>query len=327
MSYSPTTLALPTPARPDKTPRRLGVEIEFSGVPENHAARIVSDVTDGTLTEGSAQVWQVDTQPLGRCDVYLDTRFRDDVRRFGGDTAIDLARHVVPVELVTSPFDPAHLPVLQRVVEALRKVGAQGSRQGMLLGFGVHLNMEIADNSPQTLWRTLTAFALLEAYLRDASGIDMSRQVLPFVEPYPDALVDDLAAAAPPDLRTLIETYLAHAPTRNHGLDMLPIFAHLAPQLIDGRLTDVTETKPRPAFHFRMLDCRIDEVAWSIYQPWQAWLIVEHVAQMPTVLDRLRRARQDREARPVLARDRWAQIVQSIIADSPLCTRTVEVTT
>lgn len=299
-------------------PRRVGIELEFSGLTEGEAARVVRDVSGGVLTTADGSVQEVETPFFGRCELYLDTRFRDDVARVAGEGAVDLARLVVPVELVTEPFDPAHLPRFDRVVARLRAEGGVGSRHGLLLGYGVHLNVEIAEAGARHLWRTLASYALIEAGLRRRAGVDVSRRVLPFVHPYPDALIDELAGDAPETVDALAETYLKHAPTRNHGLDMLPIFAHLLPEAVEGRLTDGTETKPRPAFHFRMPDCRIDEDGWSIMEPWRMWLAVERLAVLDAPFEELRQARLDWARRPALSRGRWASRVEDILDRSAM---------
>lgn len=316
MTDAATHTPLPSPGNATGTPRRVGVEVEFGGLPEEQASAIIAEVTGGVPFEAAPGHWAVDTSRFGRCEVYLDTRFRDDVERTAGKGAVDLARLVVPVELVTEPFDPAHLPQFDDVIGALREAGAIGSRQGLLLGFGVHLNVEIAAATAAHLWRIVTAYALIEPELRRLAGVDISRRILPFVHVYPDALVDDLARREPAGLGTLIETYLAHAPTRNHGLDMLPIFAHLAPDTVAGRLTDGTETKPRPAYHFRMPDCRIDEPGWSIAEPWSMWLAVERLAASPQLFDRLRRERAAWSERPALQRVRWSTLVARILDET-----------
>jgi hypothetical protein len=307
----------PLPVREtlDGRPRALGLEIEFSGLHEERAAGIIAAVTGGTARQGDGIV-EVETPRFGTCEVYLDTRFRDDVERMAGSGAVDLARLMVPVEWVTEPFDPAHLPDVDTVISALREAGAIGSRQGLLLGFGVHLNVEIAEPSAGHLWRTVTAYALLESALRKSVAVDLSRRVLPFVQPYSPELVDALAEGCGDGLEALIETYLTHAPTRNHGLDMLPVFAHLAPKRLEGRLADGTATKPRPAYHFRMPDCRIDEPGWSILEPWFMWHAVERLAAAPHLFDRLRQARRDWRARPALQRGRWDAEVERIL-DAP----------
>lgn len=313
MDASPTYDRLPEACTRHGRPRRVGIELEFGGLPEGRAAKVVADVAGGSASQCKDGTWRVRTGPFGRCELYLDTRFREDVKEFGWQPAVDLARLVVPVELVTEPFDPAHRPRFDVLVRALRDSGAVGSRSGLLLGFGVHLNVEVADTGPDHLWRRVTAYALMEEELRRSPGVELSRRVLPFVKPYPDALVDDLAAGSPPTIDALIECYLAHAPTRNHGLDMLPIFAHLAPGAVEGRLAGSAGTKPRPAYHFRMPDCRIDEPGWSIQEPWHMWLAVERLAASPERFERLREARLRWSEAPALRRARWSGRVAEIL--------------
>lgn len=313
--FAPSCRHLPVRDRADGTTRRIGIELEFAGVDEDAAARILADVTRGQVVRRDDRTWAIETSLLGTCETYLDTRFRDDVAGLAGEVGLDLARLIVPVELVTAPFDPAHMPTFDKVIAALREKGAAGSRQGVLLGFGVHLNVEIADDTVDHLWRVTTSFALLEPYLRQTTGIDVSRRVLPFVQPYPDALVDDLSGSEPADLSEFIETYLKHAPSRNHGLDLLPVMAHLAPDQVMDRITDGTATKPRPAFHFRMPDCRIDEVDWSIAVPWSAWIATERLAATRALFDRLCAARQNWSRAGTLQRRRWDHEVADFLSD------------
>lgn len=70
---------------------------------------------------------------------------------------------------------------------------------------------------------------------------------------------------------------MRHQSGRNYALDMLPIFAHLDPKFI-RRTLDEPLNKPRPAFHFRMPNCRIDEPNWRFATEWHHWLAVERVA-------------------------------------------------
>ncbi|MEM9757243.1 MAG: amidoligase family protein, partial [Pseudomonadota bacterium] len=317
MTDAPTFDPLPTRHDASGAPRRVGVEVEFGGLPEHKAAKIIGQVTGGYVKAPAPGSWEVETPCFGRCQVYLDTHFRDDVKRVADKGVAHLARLVVPVKLVTDPFDPAGLPAFDTVLGALRDAGAIGSRQGLLLGFAVHLNIEIDAPAPAHLWRIVTAYALIESELRRLARVDISRRVLTLAQPYPKGLVDDLARVEPRNHDDLIETYLSYAPTPNHGLDMLPVFAQLAPDKVHGRLTDSTKIKARPAYHFRMPDCRIDEPGWSIAEPWSMWLAVERIATSPTLFGRLRRSRAAWSDGPALQRGRWSTRVRQILDQTP----------
>jgi hypothetical protein len=284
--------------------RRIGLELEFAGLTEEAAARTFADAIGGAVRHEAPRAWICDSAEFGACEVYLDTRFDDKVAALG-DTAVAAMRHLVPVELVTEPFDPAHLRLFNDGVEALREAGAIGSRDGLFLGFGLHLNVEIAAETADHLWRVLTAYALLEEHLRAAHPIDISRRVLPFVRPYPDGLVDALATTRPDTVERLIDLYLDHAPSRDHGLDILPIFKGIDAGRVDAAVHGLTAVKPRPAYHFRLPDCRIDEDGWTVMPAWEWWNTVEAVAADDAQLEALRAARRDWNDRPALGRRPW----------------------
>ena len=110
---------------------------------------------------------------------------------------------------------------------------------------------------------------------------NISRRVLRFIAPYPAAyerLV--LREDYQPSLPQLIDDYLEHNPTRNRGLDLLPLFAHLDGPRVQ-RVVDDERVSARPTFHFRMPDSRVDDPSFRITEPWRAWLEVERLACDP----------------------------------------------
>lgn len=304
---------LPTPLTEAGDRRLVGVELEFAGLAEDAAARILADEAGGRARQEDGNAWSCETDRFGTCEIYLDSRFAGRIADIAGEAALDAARHVVPVEIVTEPFDPADLPRLDRVIEALRRRGATGSRAGLFLGFGTHLNIAIASDREDRLHRVVTAFALLEASLRRTAHIDISRRLLPFVDPYPDELVTSLADAQLDDARGLIGRYLAHTTSRNHGLDMLPIFAWLD----EGRVMEAVGHDPavsaRPAYHFRLPDCRIDEAGWTPSADWRRWVFVEEVAEQSDLLGRLCEARRAWAKTGALSRPDWADRADAIL--------------
>jgi hypothetical protein len=99
-----------------------------------------------------------------------------------------------------------------------------------------------------------------------------------------------LAPNYAPSVSQLIDDYLKHNPTRNRGLDLLPLFAHLDKDRVT-RAVDDDRVSARPTFHFRMPDSRVDDPRFRITEQWQAWLEVERLA-----CDPLRLAEQSRIA-------------------------------
>ena len=306
---------LPHPVTRDGRPRKVGVEIELGGLDEERVARLCSEVLGGEPVQKDSAVWAVEGTELGDLKVYLDTGLRDAQKTRLRDLMLDLGREMVPVEIVTEPLDPDDLPRLEELVLRLRQAGALGSGSGWFFGFGVHLNVEIRGSEAGDIVPVLLAYALIEDWLRLINPIDESRRLLPFTDPYPNRVVRALCEAGPEaTLDQVIRLYLLHTPTRNRGLDMLPVFAHLAPERVRGAVTGATS--PRPAYHFRLPDCRIDEEAWSLADEWQSWWLVERVADDRGLLRELCAARLAEHWPVTLDRGHWARRVGEILKQS-----------
>ncbi|MDZ7711278.1 MAG: amidoligase family protein [Roseovarius sp.] len=296
---------LPQPLNAKGEPRRVGVEIELGGLPEAEVARIVADRLGGRAVQEDSHIWAVEESALGRVEVYLDIFLRKATRSRLRDLALDLGREVVPVEIVTEPLDMDGMAKLDELREALRAAGALGSGAGLVFGFGVHFNIEVASEDDADTVRPLLAYALIEDWLRSAYPIDDSRRVLPFTDPYPTDFVRALIAAGPGAARDRVTgLYLELTPSRNRGLDMLPLFAHFDGPRVAAAIAD--KTSARPAFHFRLPDCRIDEADWRLATEWWRWVAVERVARDAALLRRLSDAWLDDHGLVTIMRQSWA---------------------
>ncbi|TCP61979.1 putative amidoligase enzyme [Rhodovulum bhavnagarense] len=294
-------------------PRRVGVEIEFGGLTETEAAQQVVAALGGRIGQIDAHELSVQDTTLGDIGICLDTAWRDKAGNALADLGLDLSRAVVPVEIVTPPLAPDDMPELENLRGHLCKAGATGSRKGMFLGYGLHLNPEIADETAGAILPVLRAFALLEDWLRNADPIDPSRRVMPFIEPYPRRFVDRLAGEARTwSLDALVEAYLADTPTRNRGLDLLPCLRHLDEDRLCAALGDEARSvSARPAFHYRLPDCRIDEIGWRIAYEWNRWAMVEALAARPMDLDRLADDWLDYRGQFISTRPDWLAHVET----------------
>ncbi len=294
--------------------RRIGLELEFAGLSEARAAQVFTEATGTSARQVAEREWACETGQFGTCRFFLDTAYDDTVVETGGKPAERIMRQFVPVELATDPFHPAQLPLFDQAVARLRDAGAVGSRNGLLLGFGLHLNVDIASRQAGYLSAVLTSYALLEAWFRRAAPIDISRRLMPFVAPYPDSFIDTLALLDPADREELTEFYLRQAPSRNFGLDLLPVLAEFAPEKVEAAV-DGKKIKPRPAFHFRLPDCRIDEADWSVMEAYDQWSMVEAVAAESALLRRLRETRVAWASRPGLTRRPWFDVAESVLLE------------
>lgn len=297
--------------------RRVGVEIEFGGLTEAEVATLAAEVLGGQAREAGDFRHVVEGSVLGEIEILLDTAWRRYAENPIAERGLELGRAVVPVEIVTEPLDPVDLPVLDALRARLREAGATGSRDGLFLGFGVHLNAEVANRTVDAILPVLRAYALAEDWLRARRPIDPSRRILPFVAPYPRSLVDALAEAESWSLDRMIREYLDHAPSRNHGLDMLPVLRDLDEAAVVEALGDAAASvSARPTYHFRLPDCRIDEPGWSLAVPWDDWATVEEIAADGELLDSLAEAWRDHRASLTTIRPDWAANSGAIIAEA-----------
>ncbi|WP_417525044.1 amidoligase family protein [Marinovum sp.] len=303
---TPAFSPLPRATAADGTPRRVGLEVELGGLPEAQVAEIAQQTLGGTLTSGDDPTWRLEGSAVGGLDIYLDTSLRKSEKSALRDAALTLGRDIIPVEIVTDPLDLDGMERFNALLPHLRDGGARGSSAGLVLGFGVHFNIQVASDRMADIRGPLTAYALLEDWLRAAMPIDETRRILPFTAPYPTTFVRELLEL-PPDapLSALIDLYIHHNPSRNRGLDMFPLFEHLDPDRMARVHTELTSA--RPTFHFRLPDCRIDEPGWSLVSEWRRWLLVEQVAEDARLLDAMGRLWQAAHGPVTLSRHTWAQ--------------------
>jgi len=309
--------ALPQDTDFEGNPRLTGVEIEFSGVSAEDTAKIATRVLGGEAKKVDDHAWTVVGSDIGDIELYLDTALRYADESQAKKIGLDVGQSVIPVEIVTEPLTRAQMAKLDQLRDALRDAGAEGTRSGMVYGFGVHFNPAVAGKDAEHITAPLIAYALIEDWMRKAEPIDLSRQVLPFTDPYPTDLVQAFCEEGIVDPDRAMELYLEHAPSRNYGLDMLPIFAWLNEDRVRDALGD-DPTSARPTFHFRLPDCRIDEKNWTLRSEWERWLLVEQVAADRDLMSKLMKDWDDQHGSITLRRSPWAERCGEILADAGL---------
>ncbi|SDW08639.1 amidoligase family protein [Roseicitreum antarcticum] len=300
---------LPRAHTADGSPRGTGVEIEFANLTENATAQIVQSLWGGRIVAANDHDITVEGGRLGDVRIELDLFLRDKAGSVLADKLLDLSRTVVPVEIVTAPLSPADMPECDALADALAHAGAKGSQDGVLFGFGVHLNPEVSAETADAIVPTVRAYGLVEDWLRAIDPPDPSRRLLPFVDPWPHKLVDALAAdAADWTLDDLTRNYLDLSPTRNRGLDLLPLLTHLRADLVARALPQGTKGG-RPTFHYRLPEARLGDPQWSVAYEWNRWVLVERIAADPALLAALAQSWTDWRAGLPGLRGTWADVV------------------
>lgn len=301
--------------------RRLGVELEFAGVSLDQISELVADFYGGTVEVHNRFVHTVHDTRWGDFQIEIDTAmlknraYQPFLESFGfnldekpyrdrvDDVIARVAGTVVPHEIVTPPIPMDEVHELEQLREKLQKVKAKGTRSSVLYAFGLHLNPELPETSSAHILASLRAFLLLWDWLSLRSEVDWSRRLTPFINEFPDAyrrlvLNPDYA----PDDQQLLRDYLTHNPTRNRALDLLPVFREIhgdaAVKGMDPE--EAALVKPRPAYHYRLPNCRIDEPDWTLAQEWQGWVSLEWLAERPETMQAMSRLWLARAA-PVFA--------------------------
>lgn len=286
----------------DGAMRRVGVELEFAGLrPEQILTAVVAAL--GGRAERLTQVqYLIQDTRVGPIELELDFRWMQkaaseseqlddlptwvlEVSQWTTGLLERIASQVVPWEIVTGPVPMAQLHHLDAMVDALRSAGALGTRHAPHFAFGVHLNPELPAMDAVTLRRYLKAFLCLKDWLRAQSALDLSRRLTPYITDFDDDYVRLVVDPAyQPTLEQLIDDYLRFNPTRNRSLDMLPAFAEIDETRVRATVNDPL-IKARPALHYRLPNCEIDDPGWNLRALWEDWLQVEELAQDAARLD------------------------------------------
>jgi len=192
---------------------------------------------------------------------------------------------------VTPPIPWDQLHRLDPLWDALRGAGAGDTHSSVLHAFGLHLNPELPDFEPTTILNVLRGFLLLEDWIMEASDIDLSRLIAPYIRRFPEAYRRKvLTPAYRPTWEEFVDDYLTDSPTRNRPLDLLPIIAHIGAPELASRVEDWPLVSARPAYHYRLPNCELAKPGWTPAADWERWVLVERIAEDPALLSELSKA-------------------------------------
>jgi hypothetical protein len=281
-------------------PRRVGFELEFTGVSLERIIEIVAGVLgEGDIVKHNHFMYTLQNTRYGDFVMEVDASFLKDetyktfLTELGLadalaaleqklDHALEfIASSIVPYEIVTPPLLFEQFTLLTALNEQLRAANARGSKASWVYAFGLHINPEVPSTQTDVLLAYLQAFVLLYPWIRKHGRVDISRRISPYITPFPDEYVKKiLAADYQPNQTQLIYDYLADNPTRNRALDLTPLFMELDRNQVLAQLDPNQHhlVKPRPTFHYRLPNSLIDQVEWSIAQEWNYWILIEQLA-------------------------------------------------
>ena len=276
-----------------KEVRRVGFEIEFTGLTIGNVTQILQRVFGGELEQKSTVEYVLHTPEYGKFKVELDWEFlkntaldakvKDDGHEWV-DFLHQLASSIVPLEVVSPPIPLDKLEKLDALIPVLRKAGAKGTDDSAVAAFGVHINPELPSLDVHTIHRYLQSFGLLQWWLNEAHDVNLTRKISPYIQLYSEEYVELLLNKTYQDRSVLIDDYLTHNPSRNRALDMLPLFAFIDEEKVNKAVKD-SKVNQRPTFHYRLPDCLIENTNWSFATSWNIWYLVEALAADTEALD------------------------------------------
>jgi len=280
--------------------RRLGTELEFSGPELNDVSLLIARTLHGEVREISRYEHVIEIPDGTEWKVEFDFELlksmgKERAEREEEEPIDELAEEVlrigsvqfVPLEVVTPPVPMDDLEVVEKVIEGLRELGARGTKDALRFAFGMHLNPEMPATDAVTIRRYLQAFLCLYDWLLARSKVDVVRRLTPYIDSFPKRYVRRVIDPGyAPGIAELIDDYLEENPTRNRALDMLPLFASLDEARVRGAVDD-PRIKARPALHYRLPNCEIDQPDWGLSTAWCDWLQVESLVADPDRLEGL----------------------------------------
>ena len=317
--------------------RKAGFEFEFGNLPIKQTAEALQMALGGELEAKTPFEAVLHGTTLGRlkierdADILKSVKYRKWLEQLGVEFSpgslgheieanIDNAsRILIPCEVVTDPIPFDELERLDGLVKTLNTLGAEGTQDSLIYAFGMHINPSLPDTEPATVCKYLQAFLLLHTWIIESSNIDITRRFMTkYIDPFPQPYIElVLSPDSWPDLQTFTDDYMTHNPTRNRALDLLPILCELDRDRVMDALNDEERNlvKGRPAFHYRLPDCKINEPGWSAAAPWNHWVYIEKVAHNEPLLHELIGAwRESNEKFSLAPKTSWAARLTSLLS-------------
>jgi hypothetical protein len=272
--------APPWPTDEKGETRRVGLEIEIASLPLEHTrfGKFKVELDSMPLRERAY------LRPLEMLGMDPDSAVAQVVE----NSVLEVARGIVPLEVVSPPIPWNQLHELDSLWARLREAGASDTRSSLLYAFGLHLNPVIPNRDVGMILAVMRSFLLLEDWIMVDEDVDLTRRIAPYIRPFPESYRRKLLDPSyDPDFASFVTDYVTDNPTRNRPLDLLPLLAHLGANGLESRVEDWALVGARPTFHYRLPNCDLAQPAWTPAADWNRWVMVERLASKPTLLHEL----------------------------------------
>lgn len=310
--------------------RMVGFEFEFTGVTMEQVAERIINAYGGSVKHETSYEYKVSNTSLGDFRLEIDTQmlknksyekvlrafniepenysFKDKIE----ETLKNLASKVVPFEIITPPIPVTSLDKLDKLINQLKNIKAAGTDESIFYAFGMHFNPEAHSLEADEIHRILSAYILLEPWIREVSNIDVSRQLTTYIQPFDtDYIIHVLDPNYTPSVDRLIRDYVLFGNDRNRSLDFLPLFSHLNADLVQELLPKDSLTSARPTYHYRLPNFSLNDEDWSLNNAWKRWVQVEELAADENALTLLSIVHREMRSAMIWDKKTWVRIIQN----------------
>lgn len=276
--------------------RKVGLEFEFTGIEMEAAAQMLVRLYGGKINQISTYEFNIDESGFGTfkleldASLFLNKKYEKVLKSVGVDIASsknkkaienalrDVASTIVPFEIITPPVALSKLPEMENLIDELRRWRAKGTGSSMFYAFGLHLNPEAPQLSPNSILRHLQAYVLLDPWIRKDARINISRKITPYIKEYEiEYLRLILKEHYQPGFELLVDDYFRYENSRNRSLDLVPLFMYIDEELVREKTEDKLSTS-RPTYHYRLPNCSLEDPDWTLAGEWNRWVLVEKLA-------------------------------------------------
>jgi hypothetical protein len=179
--------------------RRVGIEIEFTGVGLRESAQLIQSLFGGTLVGHHRFKFEVKNSSLGDFSIDSDASFvtkrkwekyldlvgldhaASSISRIGQtieDIVASVSEEIVPFEIASPPIPFSKLQSMDELRNELQRAGAVGTHAHFFSAFGLQFNPEMPDLRPNTLHAYMRAFFLSRSPARFCRSLSRSRSII-----------------------------------------------------------------------------------------------------------------------------------------------------
>jgi hypothetical protein len=312
-------------------PRHVGIEIEYSNLSLEKSAKLVSDLFGGNLHKITKYELELKDTKYGNFKFELDAQL---LQKMQSDNLFDklsdiigsvshsiddivdkTSKGFVPFEIAAPPIPIKNLDEADKMIESLRLNGALGTTHSLYYAFGVHFNIEPPSQNIEDVLRLFKSFLIIQKWIEVQSEVDIARKISPYINDFPKEYIKKIVDIDyTPTKEEFLQDYIKYNPTRNRILDMLPQLAFWDEKEVRKHLPK-EKINPRPTYHYRLPNSKVNLFRWNLSQEFQLWVIVEILANNEKVFNKMSKEFLLQLDSPLFNKNEWIEQCHGYITD------------